>query len=107
FKRLTLLTIAAFGFAAAGSATAQAAPNTSFGFNARDIRGFPTGAASLTGGGAFDASTGFVHSAGGFSCLQDVNQGPLSGCLAGQGVRWDTVEVLASTTFKCTGAPDE
>jgi hypothetical protein len=40
-----------------------------------------------------------------------VNQGPLSNsinpndpgpCLKGQGVRWDTADVLASTTFKCT-----
>ena len=107
FKRLTLVTIAAFAFAIAVSATAQAAGNTAFGFNARDIRGFPTGAASLTGGGTVDASTGFVHSAGGLSCLQDVNQGPLSGCMAGEGVRWDTVEVLPSTTFKCTGAAGE
>jgi hypothetical protein len=31
----------------------------------------------------------------------------LNGCLAGEGVRWDTVEVLPSTTFKCTGAAGE
>src|SRR5207248_3843923 len=37
----------------------------------------------------------------------DIQQGPLSGCLAHEGVRWDTVEVLASTTFKCTGAAAE
>jgi hypothetical protein len=98
---------AALLFAMVGSGTAQAATNTGFGFNARDIRGFPTGAASLTGGGAFDLTTHFVHSSGGFSCLQDVGQGPLSGCLAGQGVRWDTVDVRASTTFKCTGAATE
>jgi hypothetical protein len=78
-----------------------------YGFNAKNISGFPTGAASLTGGGAFDPQTGFVHSAGGFRCTEDVNQGPLSGCLAGEGVRWDTVELLAGTTFKCTGAATE
>ncbi|HSB16421.1 MAG TPA: hypothetical protein VLE22_18365, partial [Bryobacteraceae bacterium] len=33
--------------------------------------------------------------------------GPFNGCLAGQGVRWDTVAPLASTTFKCTGAAGE
>jgi hypothetical protein len=32
---------------------------------------------------------------------------PLNGCLAGQGVRWDTEEVLPSTGFKCTGAAGE
>ena len=31
-------------------------------------------------------------------------QGPLSGCQTGEGVRWDTAQLLASTTFKCTGA---
>jgi len=45
-----------------------------------------------------------------------VRQGPLSAsinpddpgpCLAGEGVRWDTAALLASTTFKCTGAASE
>jgi hypothetical protein len=78
-----------------------------FGFNATDIRGFPTGAARLTGGGSYDPGTGFVKSAGGFRCTNDVGQGPLAGCLTGEGVRWDTVELLRSTTFKCTGAAVE
>src|SRR5262249_59592443 len=77
-----------------------------FGFNG-SARGFPTGAVTLTGGGAYDPATGFVHSGGGFSCTADVHQGPLSGCLAGQGVRWDTARLLPSTTFKCTGAAAE
>jgi hypothetical protein len=62
------------------SATASAAPgNVGFGFNARDISGFPTGSATLTGGGAYDPVSGFVHSAGGFRCTSDVRQGPLTG----------------------------
>jgi len=81
--------------------------NNAFGFNASDISGFPTGAAQLTGGGAYNLATLFVHSAGGFRCTADINQGPLSGCQAGQGVRWDTVALRASTTFKCTGAAGE
>jgi hypothetical protein len=36
-----------------------------------------------------------------------VNQGPLTGCLAGQGVRWDTETLLASTGFKCTTSASE
>ena len=88
--------------------TAAAAPgNVGFGFNARGISGFPTGAATLTGGGAYNPTTGFVNSAGGFRCTSDVGQGPLIGCLAGEGVRWDTVNLLRSTTFKCTGAAAE
>jgi hypothetical protein len=92
----------------------------SFGFNAKFISGFPTGAVFLTGGGAFDPAGGFLKTGGHFRCLEDVNQGPLSmsvnphdpgSCLAGQGVRWDakdgTTQLLASFPFKCTGAADE
>jgi hypothetical protein len=95
-------------FAAPGLANGK----LGFGFNAPDISGFPHGAASLTGGGSFDPATAslattFVHSSGGFRCTEDVAQGPLAGCLAGQGVRWDTAELLARTSFKCTGAATE
>ena len=90
------------------TAPASAAPgNVGFGFIATGISGFPTGAASLTGGGAYNPATGFAESAGGFRCTSDVGQGPLAGCLAGEGVRWDTVELRASTTFKCTGSAAE
>ena len=84
----------------------------SFGFNG-SVSGFPTGAVSITGGGAYDLTSSFVHSGGGFRCLEDVHQGPLSAsinpddpgpCLAGEGVRWDTAGLLTSTKFKCTGA---
>jgi hypothetical protein len=59
------------------------------------------------GGGSYDPASGFVKAAGGFRCTADVGQGPLAGCLTGQGVRWDTVELRASTTFKCTGSAAE
>jgi len=94
-----VLLVSASAFAATG--------NVGFGFNARGISGFPTGSATLTGGGAYNPVSGFVHSAGGFRCTSDVGQGPLAGCLAGEGVRWDTVELRRSTTFKCTGAAAE
>src|SRR6266545_3850066 len=78
------------------AAPASAAPgNIGFGFNATDISGFPTGAARLTGGGSYNPGTGFAKSAGGFRCTGDVGQGPLAGCLTGEGVRWDTVVLLA------------
>jgi hypothetical protein len=78
-----------------------------YGFNAPRIEGFPHGAAALSGGGSFNLGTGSVDTAGGFRCLEDVGQGPLTSCLAGQGVRWDTAELLTSTTFKCTGSAAE
>lgn len=88
--------------------------NQGFGFNG-DASGFPTGAVTLTGGGSYDASTASntipsettVHSGGGFRCTAAVAQGPLNGCAAGEGVRWDTAQLLASTGFKCTGAAGE
>jgi len=79
----------------------------SFGFNVASINGFPFGAASLTGGGGYDPKTGFLKTGGGFRCLADINQGPLNGCKAGQGVRWDAVSLLPSTVFKCTSAAGE
>jgi hypothetical protein len=97
----------------AASVVAQP-PQAGFGFNG-SVSGFPTGAVNVTGGGAYGLPD-FVHSAGGFSCLSDVKQGPLSTsinpddpgpCLTGQGVRWDTAKLLPSTTFKCTGAAAE
>ncbi len=75
-----------------------------FGFNSPNISGFPTGAVELTGGGAYDLAHQFVQSGGGFRCTETVSQGPLTGCLAGQGIRWDTVDILAQIDFKCTPA---
>lgn len=79
----------------------------SFGFNAARIGGFPSGAAFLTGGGAYDPESGFLKTGGAFRCLEDINQGPLSGCKAGEGIRWDAVELLPSTGFKCSGSAGE
>ena len=83
-----------------------------FGFNGT-ASGFPTGAVQLTGGGSFDAATASnvvptqdtrVSAGGGFSCTGPVEQGPLAGCKLDEGVRWDTDQLLASTTFKCSAA---
>jgi hypothetical protein len=103
----TVLLIAAPASAARGG---NSGGNTGFGFNATDIRGL-SGAVRLTGGGAFNPDTGFVNSAGGFRCTENVVQGPLATplhgggpCLAGQGVRWDTAALLDGTTFRCTAS---
>jgi hypothetical protein len=102
-----LLALAGAALALAPSALAARGGNTGFGFNAREISGAPTGAVFLTGGGAYNPDTGFVHSAGGFRCTETVEQGPLFGCLTGQGVRWDTAELLVETKFTCTGEAEE
>jgi hypothetical protein len=81
------------------------AGNQGFGFNASPISGFPGGrAAELTGGGSYSLDSNFVNSGGGFRCLSDITAGPFAGCLAGQGVRWDTAALLVSSAFQCTGS---
>jgi hypothetical protein len=87
----------------------QQGANQSFGFNAASIKGFPTGEAFLTGGGAYDPNpeSTFLKAGGGFRCLADIGQLPLKGCKAGEGIRWDTVQLLSSVPFKCTGAAGE
>jgi hypothetical protein len=78
-----------------------AQPAQGFGFNGTISRG-ETDLVFLTGGGAYDLAADFVAAAGGFRCLANVG-GRLAGCLAGEGVRWEAEELLASTTFRCTG----
>jgi len=93
-------------------ASFNAGGRAAFGFNGT-ARGFPAGAVRLTGGGSYDPATAsnviptdetVVVSSGGFDCIETVAQPPLAGCQSGEGVRWDTAQLLASTTFKCTGA---
>jgi hypothetical protein len=93
------------------SGAGAAGPNTSFGFNARDITGLnaTSGAVTLTGGGAFNSSkTHPAHSGGSFSCTAPVvvvTLPPLlNGCQTGQGVRWDSDTLLANQTFKCVAS---
>jgi hypothetical protein len=114
----TVAALAAAALIVVVQATA-ATGQTGVGFNAPSIAGFPGdfsgGKVFLTGGGAYDPTTAsnadpesaFVHSSGGFRCLEDVRQGPLQSCLQGQGIRWDTDGLLGSTTFKCTGNASE
>ena len=68
----------------------------------------------LTGGGSWDPSTANNtiptetdgHGNGGFSCLADVAFGT-GECATGEGVRWDTVQLLHSAPFKCGGVANE
>jgi len=89
------------------SAAVATGPNVGFRFNARDISGAPTGAVRLAGGGAFNTDKGFVRAGGPFRCTSTVNQGPLAGCMTGEGTHWHSSELLPSTPFKCTGAASE
>jgi hypothetical protein len=56
-------------------------------------------------GFGFNGAAGVVIlTGGGFSCTENVVAGPLANCAAGDGVRWGGVQLLASTTFKCSAA---
>jgi hypothetical protein len=102
--RKAAMIVLAVWIAASGSKVFGAA-NQAFGFDAPRIAGFPGGrAAEMTGGGAYNLDRTFVDSGGGFRCLSNITGGPFTGCLAGQGVRWDTAALLASTPFQCTGS---
>ena len=96
----------------AAALASQSGARSGFGFNGT-ASGFPTGTVFLTGGGSFDVATASnvvpneetrVSANGGFRCVDGVEQGPLAHCAAGEGVRWDTAQLLASTNFKCTAA---
>jgi hypothetical protein len=106
------LSLAFLGTLAFAAPVVAQPPQAGFGFNGAVTGFLPGGTVWVTGGGAYELSTGFVHAAGGFSCLDTVKQGPLSvsinpddpgQCVTGQGVRWDTAKLLASTPFTCNG----
>lgn len=88
-----------------------AVARSGFGFNG-SVSGAPTGVVRLTGGGSYDPSTASntvpaktaAAASGGFDCTLGVAQGPLAGCRTGEGVRWDTAQLLVSSPFRCTGA---
>ncbi|HEY0670919.1 MAG TPA: hypothetical protein VGD27_01570 [Longimicrobiales bacterium] len=97
------------GVSASARATVAAPGNARTGFS---LNGTVGQAVSLTGGGSADLITASdvvpsetaVGSGGGFRCVAAVAQGPLAGCAAGEGVRWDAVQLLATTGFRCSGA---
>lgn len=104
----TLAAILVFGALLAPISNAHSqGTHHSFGFNAGSISGFPSGDVFLTGGGSYDPQSGSLQTGGGFRCTKDIDQGPLAGCKAGEGVRWDASEILSSTGFKCTGSAAE
>lgn len=82
------------------AALAHASGNQSFAFHAENIGD----KVFLTGGGVFNRQSGFVKGGGGFRCTQDITGGPLNGCKAGEGVRWDIEKLLPSSAFKCSAS---
>jgi hypothetical protein len=102
--------LAAAALLAAGASTASATPTdrgTGFVFHAGAVKGAPTGELRMSGIGAFDTTSNTTRAAGSFRCTSSINQGPLAGCLAGQGIRWSAAALLPSAPFKCTSAATE
>jgi hypothetical protein len=96
--------VASAALALAVAVPARASASNGFAFHASNITAISNGSAFLTGGGAFDPETASAHAGGGFRCTNTIAQVPFAGCEVGQGVRWDTSELLSSTMFKCTAA---
>jgi hypothetical protein len=99
-NKITVIVTVSFLIAPVSIAMGQS-PKHSFQLRAENIGG----AISMTGGGTYDAQTGFLQGGGSFRCTRDIAQGPLAGLNAGQGGRWEAAEVLATSGFKCVG-PD-
>jgi hypothetical protein len=106
-RAAAVLAAAALMLVIGASAAVATSPNVGFAFSAPEVKGAPTGAVRLNGIGIFSTDKGFVRAGGLFRCTSSVGQGPLAGCMAGQGVRWSSTELLPSTPFKCTGAASE
>jgi hypothetical protein len=95
-----------FGIERIGTAVAQSSSAAyyrgMFHVNARDVSGLPTGVVRIGGGGSYDWDTGFIRGSGPFACVASVEQGPLRGCLEGQGIRWEATDLLYSAVYSCT-----
>ena len=85
----------------ATSASAGVPHRSAFAFLSPHIAGAPTGAVAMTGVGTYDTSTGALRANGLFRCTDTVGQGPLSGCMAGQGVHWNSMTLNPTQRFVC------
>jgi len=107
-KRFLVLTAIAVlpALLGAASASARVTQHTAFAFVSPRIAGAPTGSVAMTGIGAYDTSNGSLNAHGLFRCTDSVGQGPLAGCMSGQGIRWSSATLNATQRFVCgTDAP--
>jgi hypothetical protein len=83
------------------SASAGVANDPAFLFVSPHVAGAPTGSVAITGVGSYDTSAGSLHANGLFRCTNSVAQGPLAGCMSGQGVHWSSATLNATQRFVC------
>jgi hypothetical protein len=77
----------------------------SFNFSTARVGG-AAGAVTLAGSGSYSAGAWILTGGGEFRCVTDITQGPLSGCKAGEGVKWRVGHLLPSTNFSCSANAD-
>lgn len=92
-----------FGAASAGASTGSSmySTHTSFAFLSPHISGAPTGSVAMVGFGSYDTTAQTLHANGLFRCTDTVAQGPLSGCMSGQGTRWSSSGLNPTQRFVC------
>jgi len=95
------------GAASASASTASSVERdrTAFAFISPHIAGAPTGSVAMTGFGRYDTSAATLRANGLFRCTNTVGQGPLSGCMQGQGIRWSSTTFNATQKFVCGTDP--
>jgi hypothetical protein len=102
-RRIALAPLALTAAALLATATpaAAGAGRSGFGFNSDTIGAGSNGLVEMNGGGSYDIAAGTIQAGGHFSCEADVSNGPLAGCLAGEGTHWKAASLLAATNFRC------
>ena len=98
---LAPLAIMAAGLLAAAAPAAAGGGRSGFGFNSDTIGTGSNGLIEMNGGGSYDIDLGTIQAGGHFSCDAGVVNGPLAGCLAGEGTNWKAASLLAATNFRC------
>jgi hypothetical protein len=102
-RRIALAPLAFTAAALLATAAPADAGNgrSGFGFNSDTIGTGANGLVTMNGGGSYDIDHGTIRAGGGFRCTADVVNGPLAGCLAGEGTNWHASSLLAATNFRC------
>lgn len=98
---LALSTIGLLPLLLGATSASAAGQHTAFAFVSPRIAGAPTGSVAMSGVGNYDTPTGPLQANGVFRCTETVAQGPLAGCLSGQGLRWSSTTLNATQRFVC------
>ena len=98
---LAPLALVAAGLLATATPAAAGGGRSGFGFNSDTIGTGSNGLVEMNGGGSYDVALCTIRAGGHFDCGANVVNGPLAGCLAGEGTHWKAASLLATTNFRC------